>query len=69
MRWLQTAAMATHPKPPLLLLAADLPSGCTCARQFLITHLPFREEVQAQVIEGRRDWEVSLMDRQLHSSA
>lgn len=54
---------------PMLLLALDLPSGYACGEAVLITQFPFREEVQAQVIKGRRDWEVGFIDRQLHSCA
>ena len=53
----------------MLLLALDLPSGYACGEAVLITQFPFREEVQAQVIKGRRDWEVGFIDRQLHSCA
>ena len=52
-----------------LLLACDVPISCACVWQDLAIHLPLWEEMQAQIVEGRRHWEVGFINRQLQRSA
>lgn len=56
-------------QPASRLLAPNLPQGCAFAKPVPIPHFPFREEVQAKVIEGRCNRKVGFVDRQLHSCA